>query len=262
MVRTNFYIIISLFSILLISCQKNKKIDESNDLVKIPSSSDNLLDINTSTKNKEGLLALIKPKIVDVGHLNGNPKVDLLNNESIEIINEDNRFNFIIVTNYDTKNEVFNEIWYNSNYDIIYEEKSYYSIRMKWFCDLDNDNQPEIIRAEGEEDVMNYSVSKITDNKIEKLFYFNPITIKTIEQVDKYFWIYPNGFENIKVEKNKIFTSFSNVERDDEYDFLDKQEKMPSILITGWLDEDNMVEMPNMKFEPLELSDIVLSIKK
>lgn len=76
----------------------------------------------------------------------------------------------------------------------------------KFLADLDFDGMPELIRVEGYEDGINYSVSKLISKGFEKLFYFNPISI--IEEGDHYrFMLQLRKFETLLSTNHQLYVS-------------------------------------------------------
>ncbi len=67
------------------------------------------------------------------------------------------------------------EFWFK-NKEVLYKFKySWGSINKKWFINLDEDSDKEIIRIQGYEDGVDYEIYDIQNKKQIPLLYFNPI---------------------------------------------------------------------------------------
>jgi len=163
-------------------------------------------------------------------------------NEKIETAEEidftgDNILDFICKAKAD-KSGIGNEYWISSEYKIIKTTK-YYSdgFYYRWFINLDNDPEPEIFEAIGDEDGADYIIidQNLLTGKDTALLYINPVVIEN----DKKFWGYPWDISNIKVRTNgktiELFCSLNHkiVRNGNEENNPKLQKQMPVIFFTG-----------------------------
>jgi len=174
--------------------------------------------------------------------------------EGIETVDEidftgDNIPDFICKAKPD-KSGIGNEYWISSEYKIIKTTK-YYSdgFYYRWFINLDNDPEPEIFEAIGDEDGADYIISdqKLLIGKDTTLLYINPVIIEK----DKMYWGYPWDISNISVRTNgktiELFCSLNHkIVRDGNEENNPKfQKQMPVIFFTGHHTQES--EQQNIK---------------
>ena len=184
--------------------------------------------------------------------------------EKQENINIDNDADEeLIVTAVDSKNEKYFEYWYKKE-NLIHEfSYSFVPINYKWFANLDDDNEKEIIRAQGYEDGVDYAIYKIKDNEEIVQLYFNP-GLKDSKYADKNFWAYPNDIKDIIVDQDrKLLVSLNNnYPRDDDHTIPDNQKKLPFIFFEGSTTQPDM-QLKNIKpLEKLDLKSLIKNSRK
>lgn len=184
--------------------------------------------------------------------------------EKQENINIDNDADEeLIVTAVDSKNEKYFEYWYKKG-NLIHEfSYSFVPINYKWFANLDDDNEKEIIRAQGYEDGVDYAIYKIKDNEEIVQLYFNP-GLKDSKYADKNFWAYPNDIKDVIVDQNKnlLVSLNNNYPRDDDHTIPDNQNELPFIFFEGSTTQPDM-QLKNLKpLEKLDLKSLIKNSRK
>lgn len=184
--------------------------------------------------------------------------------EKQENINIDNDADEeLIVTAVDSKNEKYFEYWYKKG-NLIHEfSYSFVPINYKWFANLDDDNEKEIIRAQGYEDGVDYAIYKIKGNEEIVQLYFNP-GLKDSKYADKNFWAYPNDVKGVIVYQNKnlLVSLNNNYPRDDDHTIPDNQNELPFIFFEGSTTQPDM-QLKNLKpLEKLDLKSLIKNSRK
>ncbi|WP_439479763.1 hypothetical protein [Chryseobacterium aquaticum] len=184
--------------------------------------------------------------------------------EKQENINIDNDADEeLIVTAVDSKNEKYFEYWYKKG-NLIHEfSYSFVPINYKWFANLDDDNEKEIIRAQGYEDGVDYAIYKIKGNEEIVQLYFNP-GLKDGKYADKNFWAYPNDIKDIIVDQDKklLVSLNNNYPRDDDHTIPDNQNELPFIFFEGSTTQSDM-QLKNLKpLEKLDLKSLIKNSRK
>lgn len=138
----------------------------------------------------------------------------------------------------------------------------------KFFVNLDNDSVPEIIRASGYSDGINYYITKQnleTPNE-SILFYFNPI-IKRIENNKfTYYWGYAWTLNSILLSINgetKILCSLNHtIKNEGEIYHPENQIQFPAIIFSG--EPKSSYEYPEKisQTEWLTIDEIINRIRK
>lgn len=123
----------------------------------------------------------------------------------------------------------------------------------KWFIDLDNDKIPEIVKAQGESEGINYGLYKLDFSKPNDalLFYFNPV----IEYKNEFFWGYPWEIKDIVLKHKLIkFTLDHTIVRDGEIIRPKWQKVFPVLIFKGKneLEADNLKGVRVFKIEHLK----------
>lgn len=184
--------------------------------------------------------------------------------EKQENINIDNDADEeLIVTAVDSKNEKYFEYWYKKG-NLIHEfSYSFVPINYKWFANLDDDNEKEIIRAQGYEDGVDYAIYKIKGNEEIVQLYFNP-GLNDSKYADKNFWAYPNDVKGVIVDQNKnlLVSLNNNYPRDDDHTIPDNQNELPFIFFEGSTTQPDM-QLKNLKpLEKLDLKSLIKNSRK
>jgi hypothetical protein len=216
----NLKIFYSMFILLLItSCKQNKQIDKRVMLSDVKANRDILKNIPSSLKIEK------------------EEKINIDNDTEEELI----------VTAVDSISEKYFEYLYKKG-NLIHEfSYPFVSINYKWFADLDNDNEKEIIRAQGYEDGMDYAIYKVKDNDEVVQLSFNP-GLKDDRYGDKNFWAYPNDMRDIIVDQDKklLVSLNNNYPRDDEHTIPSNQRELPFVFFKGKTTQPDM-EVKNLK---------------
>lgn len=184
--------------------------------------------------------------------------------EKQENINIDNDADEeLIVTAVDSKNEKYFEYWYKKG-NLIHEfSYSFVPINYKWFANLDDDNEKEIIRAQGYEDGVDYAIYKTKGNEEIVQLYFNP-GLKDSKCADKNFWAYPNDIKGVIVDQDKklLVSLNNNYPRDDDHTIPDNQNELPFIFFEGSTAQSDM-QLKNLKpLEKLDLKSLIKNSRK
>lgn len=184
--------------------------------------------------------------------------------EKQENINIDNDADEeLIVTAVDSKNDKYFEYWYKKG-NLIHEfSYSFVPINYKWFANLDDDNEKEIIRAQGYEDGVDYAIYKIKDNEEIVQLYFNP-GLKDSKYADKNFWAYPSDIKGVIVDQDKklLVSLNNNYPRDDDHTIPDNQKELPFIFFEGSTTQPDM-QLKNLKpLEKLDLKSLIKNSRK
>lgn len=184
--------------------------------------------------------------------------------EKQENINIDNDADEeLIVTAVDSKNEKYFEYWYKKG-NLIHEfSYSFVPINYKWFANLDDDNEKEIIRAQGYEDGVDYAIYKIKGNEEIVQLYFNP-GLKDSKYADKNFWAYPNDIKGVIADQDKklLVSLNNNYPRDDDHTIPDNQNELPFIFFEGSTTQSDM-QLKNLKpLEKLDLKSLIKNSRK
>lgn len=184
--------------------------------------------------------------------------------EKQENINIDNDADEeLIVTAVNSKNEKYFEYWYKKG-NLIHEfSYSFVPINYKWFANLDDDNEKEIIRAQGYEDGVDYAIYKIKGNQEIVQLYFNP-GLKDSKYADKNFWAYPNDIKGVIVDQDKklLVSLNNNYPRDDDHTIPDNQKELPFIFFEGSTTQSDM-QLKNLKpLEKLDLKSLIKTSRK
>lgn len=146
-----------------------------------------------------------------------------INNSTIEIYTA---FNNDRTTTY--------EFWYKDSKQVHSVQYPFFEINYKWFADLDNNNDIEVIRAQGYEDGIDYGIYEKKEHSEELLLRFNPVLLDQ-RYPNKIFWGYPWDMERIVINnKKQILSSFQiSDERDDNYSMPEEQKQMPFVFFHG-----------------------------
>jgi hypothetical protein len=159
------------------------------------------------------------------------------------------------------------EYWYNSDFSL-YRKVDLFNMDydIKYFINLDNDSIPEILRAQGYSDGIDYFFTKqnIKNKNESVLFYFNPIIKSVNNDTLVYYWGYPWTLDSIfllsKKNEIKLLCSLNHsITRDGEIFRPKNQVIFPAILFSGepksnfeytekisqveWLTLDSIIEM-------------------
>ncbi len=191
-----------LFSCCILSCNQT---DKKQDKIEMADTTTISLDTKTDTALTEAVpvftaVAFNKAKGIPINTRFQNMIKETI--DSVETIDftGDNILDYLVRTEGD-KNSVGFEYWVSSDYKIIKKAKYYLdSFHYRWFINLDDDPEPEIYDAVGEEDGADYTIQdqNLITGKDTILLYINPVII---EDGIKH-WGYPWDISTIKARKN------------------------------------------------------------
>ena len=159
--------------------------------------------------------------------------------------NGDGKKDFIFeIISSDSKTPANIEYWITSEFVIVKKMKKYgQGYDYFWFINLDSDIEPEIFRANGYEDGIDYAIydHDLKTGKENVVFYLNPVIIEN----GKTYWGYPWDISDmiIKNENEKIFLKASvdhDIERDGEITIPDPSKKFPVIFFYGHSTQPNI----------------------
>ncbi len=163
-----------------------------------------------------------------------------------------------IISGYQLEGSKFFEYWIEDNKLSATISFPIFDINYRWLQDLDGDGRSEIIRAQGFEDGIDYSISKFQDAQQVLLLVFNPV-LRDQTRLGQFFWGYPWDVKNVVTDKGyQLLSSLGNPdERDDNYFLPAGQKQLPYILFEGTTTRPDMVVQGIQPFEHRTLSTIL-----
>ncbi len=163
-----------------------------------------------------------------------------------------------VVSGYQPKESKFFEYWIKDNKLSATFSFPIFDINYRWLQDLDGDGKSEIIRAQGFEDGIDYSISKLEDAQEVLLLVFNPV-LRDQTRPGQFFWGYPWDVKNVVTDKGyQLLSSLGNPdERDDNYFLPASQKQLPYILFEGATTQPDMVVQGIQPFEHRTLATIL-----
>jgi len=183
----------------------------------------------------------------------------------------DDKLDFLVYVKNETSDTPFAfELWYASSFKLVKRVPKYISdYDYKWFIDLDEDPEPEIISAYGFTDGIDYS---IYDQNLAKgsdilLFRFNPVLVDSSNKQKEYYWGYPWDVTNIttKIESEvmRIRCSLNHDIVRDAYINIPKwQHTLPVIFFVGKTTQPDIEVEAIKKVRWLTLSEIVKAVRR
>jgi hypothetical protein len=185
--------------------------------------------------------------------------------------NGDNKLDYIITVQPSKDYEsLYQEYWYTSDYRFYRKVNQFDGdFDLKYFVNLDNDSIPEIVRATGFSDGIDYFVTKqdtLKKNE-EILFYFLPIIKKEMENRMGYYWGYPKSLRSIfinTISKKKLLLCSINhiIVRDGEIYYPENQRIFPILMFDGNPQSNYSYEAQIENSQWLTIDEIIKSIKK
>ncbi|BDD08059.1 hypothetical protein FUAX_04910 [Fulvitalea axinellae] len=166
--------------------------------------------------------------------------IDIAKQEIRDVVqvdfNGDGKKGYIIRTKPDKAGKEM-EIWVNPEYTVFHRHSyfrgDYHFIQ---FINLDTDPEPEVYRATGYENGIDYEILdvNIKTEGLKRLFFFDPI----ISANDKTYWGYPWATKSVPTQKTtgniRVKVSLNHsIKRDGEIAPLKKQLIRPAILLEG-----------------------------
>jgi hypothetical protein len=152
--------------------------------------------------------------------------------------NGDGRKDFILEMTSNDRNASGNmEYWITSDLKEYKKNKKFgLDYDFFWFINLDKDTEPEIFRATGYEDGIDYAIydQNVSIGKERLLSFVNPVIIEN----EKTYWGYPWDISNmiLKNEDNNVFLRVSfdhDIVRDEEITTPGPSKKFPAVFFYG-----------------------------
>ena len=198
----------------------------------------------------------------------------ILKTETVDF-NGDNKLDFIVLFQKQDKwrspygiREF--EWWYTSSFEVVKKiQKSNVRFDYRWFINLDNDFEPEIVSARGYSDGMTYAFyDQNPINWSEKIILsFNPILLDASNKSKEYYWGYPWDLTNIisRIDKGMIQIRCSldhDIIRDSENYVPKWQKTLPVIFFTGKTTKPSVKVAPIRKVQWLTLQEIIEKVRR
>jgi hypothetical protein len=168
----------------------------------------------------------------------------------------DSLADFIIRTKMDSLGQI-EEVWLTSKFLVFSKTKrEAASYDFIGFMNLDNDPEPELYRAIGYSDGIDYAIYNLNmkTGRHELLFYFNPVIIEN----ENDFWGYPWDTKGIITSKANGFTMIycsidHDIERDGEITIPENQKVLPVLFLSGQSNQPiPIAEIRNRAWHTLE----------
>lgn len=223
----NVFCIISAFFI-LVSCSKEKNMIEPE-------------KIETSEKIKSSIPENLK--------ILNTKKVNLNNKTTI----------FICLTIDEVKGE-YNEYWFSNNEEIKLIDKFYSESNKKWFVNIDDDPELEMVKIISDEGSINCAFYNVDTQNLKSnvVFNFDPVILKD----DKRYWGYANDISDIILKDKKLLTTIENGIPDYEEKRMSKnQKKTPIIYFSSDKKDLDIIEEKIENFEFMSIDEIKQKIK-
>lgn len=168
----------------------------------------------------------------------------------------------VIITASDATATEQYEFWLKNN-KVIYEFRyPWVSINYKWLENLDEDEEFEVIRAQGFEDGVDYAIFDIRNGKQIPILYFNP-ALRDDAYPGKFFWGYPRDIQKLIINNSKeILSSVDNIQsRSDNHIVPSSQKQLPYLLFQGTANQPEF-DINNLNsFQYKSLSQLVKDSK-
>lgn len=166
-----------------------------------------------------------------------------------------------ILTASDKKKNMTYEYWINNNEVVKTLKYPSVDINFKWFLNIDNDEDIEILRVQGFEDGINYVVNDILKDKEVPLIYFNPALIDK-RYPNKIFWAYPlDIIEPIFNNKKEFLVSLhNNYQRDGEFIKPKGQVELPFVFFNGHTSQPNIVVDKLNKPQFMKINTVISNV--
>jgi hypothetical protein len=225
-------IIFILIFVFILSCKKKVEKRKKEDKTVIKSLRDTIGNYNKSIK-------LIRTKKIN----NDFFKEKIENIISIKSIdfNSDNIEDFIIEA-VNKKDGSINEYWYDSSYKFIFKDKFDYSINEICVLDINKDGKNEVMRCQGYEDGVNFSISEFSETKLDKRFFFIPIVEDATYDGKIFYSTDLDDLRFLAICDDRIKVSFDKLNLDFEVKKLKNQNKLPVLFFQSNIDKKGNVE--------------------
>ena len=268
---TRLLLIIIFFITLFIACNNpSSEHLKIVDLDTFNNSQEKLKPENVDSSNEFINIGFTKPKNVNASDkLRNSIDGEIINVEEIDFTG-DKIPDFICKMKADSTGQGI-EYWVSSNYKIIKTTK-YYSdgFYYRWFINLDEDPEPEIVKATGDEDYADYTIAdqNLVSGFDRILLYINPIILEDKQA----YWGYPWDVTNIQALTNgklvKLKCSLNHKLMNEENQKADDnivatQKQLPVIFFNGHHTQDGKFEKEDIKnVQWLTLSEIIRQTTK
>jgi len=187
---------------------------------------------------------LIVPSIIETPFIiMKNLGDSVIKTESVDF-NGDRKLDYIVFVKTGLEDEPLRrEYWFDSNFNLFKKVDLFImDYNFKFFVNIDQDSVPEILRAKGYSDGIDYYFTKQNMKAKDEtvLFYFNPIIKKTVSNKKSYYWGYPwclkTIFLHTENEIIKINCSLNHsIIRDGEILFPENQSILPIIIFNDYM---------------------------
>ncbi|MDL2142849.1 hypothetical protein QQY79_09995 [Flavobacterium tructae] len=152
--------------------------------------------------------SLVEPEKIEASESLKNKIPKNLKIVKTEKVNLNNDLTIFICLTLDEKKGEYSEYWFSSNEEIKQINKFYSESNKKWFVNIDEDPELEmlkIITEEGYIDCAFYDVDKNSFNS-NVIFNFDPLILKD----DKKYWGFSGDIDDIILKDKKLLTTIEN----------------------------------------------------
>ena len=183
----------------------------------------------------------------------------------------DDKLDFLVYVKNEASDEPLAfELWYASSLKLVKRVPKYISdYDYKWFIDLDEDPEPEIISAYGFTDGIDYSIydQNLAKGSAKLLFRFNPVLIDSSNKQKEYYWGYPWDITSIitKIESGVIRIRCSlkhDIVRDAYINIPKWQHTLPVVFFEGKTTQPDIEVEAIKRVRWLKLIEIVKAVKR
>ncbi|MNX20845.1 hypothetical protein D3C86_507970 [compost metagenome] len=172
-----------------------------------------------------------------------------------EKVNLKNDLNIFICLTLDEKTGEYNEYWFSNEEKIKQVNKFYSESNKKWFVNIDDDPELEmvkIITEEGSVDCAFYNIN-LDNLKPNIIFNFDPIILKN----EKKYWGYSGDIDDIILKDKKLLVTVENNIPDyEEKKMSANQKKLPIIYFESIKNDLNIFEEKTGNFNFMSVNEI------
>ncbi|MCC9016443.1 hypothetical protein [Flavobacterium lipolyticum] len=204
--------------------------------------------------------SLVEPEKIEASESLKNKIPKNLKIVKTEKVNLNNDLTIFICLTLDEKKGEYNEYWFSSNEEIKQINKFYSESNKKWFVNIDEDPELEmlkIITEEGDIDCAFYDVDKNSFNS-NVIFNFDPLILKD----DKKYWGFSGDIDDIILKDKKLLTTIENNIPDyEEKKMSVNQKKLPILYFKSDKKDLDSIEEKIGSFEFMNINEIREKIK-
>jgi len=205
----------------LVSCNKKKNTSNSYSYSKKDS-------IQLGKKQFKGIKIYKAKNVTDSLLINKNKQIANITLTRL-IYSGSNKVFIMESVNEDNKNVVEN--WFDNDYNLMFKEINYFSINEIFYSDINIDGNQELLRIQGYEDGVHYSISEFFDEKLIKKFYFIPVCeFLDSNKNEKYFFASSDNIKRLATENNKLKVSYDNLALDYKLEKTPNQTIVPILI--------------------------------